>query len=228
MKNQLIDNYGSDNIEGYIADLSNMNEVKKLAEEIKAKHEKIDVIINNAGVFVTKNSEIDGYDVRFLVNTIAPYLLTKLLLPILAENGRVVNLSSAAQAPVNLDALKGNIVLDDSSAYAESKLALTMWSRYSGLQLKNEEKKQVIVAVNPKSFLGSKMVKDAYGMEGHDINIGADIIFQASLSEEFNDAAGKYYDNDKEAFANPHIDALDDNKCRKIIKNIEDILYGFN
>ncbi len=66
-----------------------------------------------------------------------------------------------------------------------------MWSRYMGLSLK--DKGPIIVSVNPKSFLGSKMVNEAYGMAGHDINIGADILCRASLSDEFTDSTGKYF-----------------------------------
>jgi hypothetical protein len=103
-----------------------------------------------------------------------------------------------------------------------SKLALTMWSRFLGLAL--EGKGPAIIAVNPASMLGSKMVKEAYGVTGGDLGIGADILCRAALSDEFSDATGKYFDNDRGIFASPHPDALDDSLTAEIVRLIEDIL----
>ena len=94
--------------ERFVADLSRMEEVTGLADEVRGAHETIDVLINNAGIFHTPHTVTpDGLDVRFAVNTIAPYLLTRKLLPVLAEDGRIVNTSSAAQSPVDPEALLG-------------------------------------------------------------------------------------------------------------------------
>ena len=85
-------------VESYIADLSDVNDTKNLASDITAKHESLDVLINNAGVLKTPNPiTADGSDIRFVVNTIAPYMLTKALLPLMNSNGRIVNLSSAGK-----------------------------------------------------------------------------------------------------------------------------------
>ena len=91
-------------------DLSDLASVKKAADAV-AKETRLDVLINNAGVFHTPEVITrDGLDVRFAVNTIAPYLLTQRLIPLLGSNGRVINLSSAAQSPVNPEARSlGNI-----------------------------------------------------------------------------------------------------------------------
>lgn len=210
-------------VESYEADLSNLDEVKALAKEVAVKHTKLDVLINNAGVYkVADPITKEGLDVRFMVNTIAPYLLTQKLLPLLGTSARVVNLSSAAQAPVDLDALVGQVNLPDGEAYAQSKLALTMWSRYMAISLKDEG--PIIIAVNPKSFLGSKMVKEAYGVAGNDLSIGADILVRAALSDEFSDASGKYFDNDIEQFSSPHPDALNIQKCEELVGVIEKCL----
>lgn len=214
---------GVGDIKTYAADLSILPEVKSLADEIKSDFKSIDTLINNAGVFkmsdpVTK----DGYDARFIVNVVAPYMLTKSLLPTLGSNGRVVNLSSAAQAPVNLQGFLNKQVFSDSDAYAQSKLALTMWS----FEMANElgANGPMIVAVNPASFLGSKMVKEAYGREGNDLRIGADILTRAALSDEFTDASGRYYDNDRKSFSEPHPDALDSAKNKKLVEAIERLI----
>ena len=210
-------------VERYIADLSDMNEVVSLVQAVSAKHEQLDVLINNAGVLKTPQpTTSDGLDVRFAVNTLAPYLLTQKLLPLLGSAGRVVNLSSAAQSPVNLSALAGKTSLkDDMEAYAQSKLAIASWSRSMAL---THTDGPMIVAVNPGSLLASKMVKEGFGFDGHDIGIGADILVRAALSDEFADASGKYFDNDAKRFASPHAEALNDAKAAALVKEIEAVL----
>ena len=182
-------------VESYVADLSRMADVEALAKAVAEKHAKLDVLINNAGVYSAPDPITqDGLDVRFAVNTIAPYLLTQRLLPLLGASGRVINLSSAAQSPVDPEALAGRVRLSDGAAYAQSKLALTMWSRSMALSLKDDG--PAIIAVNPGSMLGSKMVKQAYGVAGGDLRIGAEILCRAALSDEFAAASGQYFDND--------------------------------
>lgn len=216
---------GKGKVDSIVADLSSIKAVKHMVTEFTERFNKPDVIINNAGVYkVAQVENEDGLDVRFVVNSIAPYILTKGLLPLLDSSCRVINLSSAAQSSVNLKALIGAVALADSDAYAQSKLALTMWSTELGLHFKGNG--PMIVAINPKSFLGSKMVKEAYGMQGKDLSLGADILVRAALSDEFAHAHGAYYDNDIEAFAEPHPDALNEAKSKQVIGVIEAIIEG--
>ncbi len=211
-------------IEGYVADLSSIADVEALAREVKAKHGHLDVLINNAGVYkVGKVTTKDNLDVRFMVNTIAPYLLTQRLLDLFDMSGRIVNVSSQAQAQVDLAALVSpDAKADDGRVYAQTKLALTMWSAYLAEQLKG--KGPLFVAVNPASFLGSKLVKEAYGIDGHDLSIGADILYRAALSDEFAEANGKYYDNDSRRFAPPHADAQNNVKNEKLVEVLNALL----
>ena len=210
-------------VESYVSDLSRMADVEALAKAVAEKHAELDVLINNAGIFKVSNPKTpDGLDVRFAVNTIAPYLLTQRLLPLLGVSGRVINLSSAAQSTVDPEALVGRSRLSDMTAYSQSKLALTMWSRSMALSLKDDG--PVIIAVNPGSMLGSKMVKEAFGTAGKDIRIGAEILTRAALADEFAAASGRYFDNDSGQFASPHPDALNPQKCEKIVRVIEAVL----
>lgn len=219
----LKESLGDIELETYVSDLAEMSQVRLLAQDVSQRHETIDVLINNAGVFMSSNPVTpQGLDLRFVVNTIAPYLLTQQLIPKISSGGRVINLSSAAQSPVSIDALFGRQRLDDSAAYAQSKLALTMWSRHLSDSLAGQG--PAIIAVNPGSFLGSKMVQEAYGSEGKDITIGADILTRAALDEEFAAASGKYFDNDTGRFASPHSDAINASKNRIVVESIEAIL----
>ncbi|GGA75401.1 oxidoreductase [Neiella marina] len=210
-------------LDAFCADLSDIDATRALVAAVRDKYSSLDVLINNAGIFSTPRPlNAAGLDVRFVVNTFAPIIITEGLLDALTPTGRVVNLSSAAQAPVDLDALVGRKALSDNAAYAQSKLALTMWNRLLAKQLGAQG--PVIVAVNPASFLGSKMVKDAYGVAGNDISIGVDILHRAALSEEFAQATGRYFDNDIGHFAQPYPDALDDTKCEALMATIKPLL----
>ncbi|WP_249029337.1 SDR family NAD(P)-dependent oxidoreductase [Tannockella kyphosi] len=207
----------------YQAYFSSLSQVKKMIEEIKENHTTIDVLINNAGIFVVKPEDSftqDGLDIRFSVNTVAPYLITSGLLCLLWDDSRVVNLSSAAQAPLNYQALTNPNEISDSEAYAQSKLAITMMTMAMSEQYPNGP---TFIAVNPKSFLGSKMVKEAYGQEGFDIQIGADIIYRASLSSEFQGASGKYYDNDYQMFDDPHRYAMNKENRLKLMEYLHQL-----
>lgn len=204
----------------YSADLTRMDQVHAMAADIRKAHDSLEVIINNAGVLKLRDTMTDdGYDARFMVNTFAPYVLTQALLPILASDGRVVNLSSAAQAPVDIDALHGRKPLDDMGAYAQSKLAITIWTREMAKTL---PKTQVAVAVNPGSLLASKMVKEGFGVAGNDLQIGANVLREAALGASFADASGKYFDNDSGAFANPHAAALDAGHSAEVMQAINE------
>lgn len=218
-------------VESYVADLSDIAAVRALAAAVAAKHRSLDVLINNAGVLQTPHPVTEnGIDRRFAVNTIAPYWLTKDILPLLAGRGRVINVSSAAQAPVDVDALTGNgRQMEAMSAYSQSKLAMIMWSRALANSLnhgRSDDSGAMIMTINPGSLLGSKMVKEGFGIAGKDIRIGADSLIRAALSDEFSHASGRYFDNDIGRFANPHPDALDEEKCRQIVAAIERMQYA--
>jgi len=215
--------FGDAQTESFVADLASMTDVEGLATAVIQQHKSLDVLINNAGVFALKNPiAASGLDLRFVVNTMAPWLLTKRLLSHMPSTGRVINLSSAAQAPVDLNALTGQRQLSDGEAYAQSKLAITMWSR--NLATLPGSEGPAIVAVNPGSFLGSKMVKEAYGREGKDLQIGAQILTRAALDDEFAAASGQYFDNDAGQFAAPHPDALNPALTGALVKAMESLL----
>lgn len=206
----------------YLADLSKMADVEAMAARVLQEHARLDVLINNAGILKTAQTRTaEGLDIRFVVNTIAPYVLTRRLLPIIPGNGRIVNLSSAAQSQVDIGAMTGQSQLPDMAAYAQSKLAITVWSREMAAELAGGP---VVVAVNPGSLLASKMVKEGFGIAGNDLQIGADILCKAALDGMFDDATGKYFDNDSGSFAQPNAAALDAGHAREVMQTIDEIV----
>lgn len=219
-------------IESYCADLSKLDQVKSMADKVKQKHPQIDVLINNAGIFKTPVTKADnGIDIRFMVNAVAPYFLTKQLLPILKSSSgdagaaRVVNMSSAAQAPVSLQALSKDswsMQLSDFDAYAQSKLAIVMWTNYLMATLPKPH--PMMVSLNPASLLATKMVKEGFNNPGKDINIGVNIMAEAALGDRFADASGKYFDNDRGSFSQPSSDALNPSKCAKLVQALDQLI----
>src|SRR5438477_28883 len=102
----IADTTGSDRLAPQVADLASLDAVRRLAGEVSADDGRIDALVNNAGVALPERREgEDGYELTFAGNYLAPFLLTRLLLPALRKNGpaRVVNVASVGQAPVNFE-----------------------------------------------------------------------------------------------------------------------------
>ena len=122
---------GSDKIDWLLADLSSMAEVRRVAEEFRARHNRLDVLLNNAGaVFSEFQASADGYEMTFALNHISYYLMTHLLLDMLkrtaADEGeaRIINVSSSAHrnASLRLDKLKDASGYSFMNSYGASKL----------------------------------------------------------------------------------------------------------
>ena len=87
----------------YLADFSSLAAVRDLAEHILSEYDRLDVLVNNAGIIVQERKEsADGYELTFAVNYLSHFLLTSLLLPLLKGSApaRVVNVASAGQSPM--------------------------------------------------------------------------------------------------------------------------------
>lgn len=211
----------NNNIKGFIADFSDLSAVKQLAEQIKNEVPSLDILINNAGIFKTAAAKTkDGLDIRMAVNYLAPYILTENILPVLEKGTatRIVNLSSAAQSSVKKGILTGDVTINVSDSYAQSKLALTMWSFHFAKQHPNI----TTIAVNPGSLLNTKMAKEAYGQHWSPAEKGANILYHLATSGAYIDATGTYFDNDKGEsighFSTAHPDAYDETKIDNLLE----------
>ncbi len=126
--------HASARIEVMLADLSLMEEVRRLAGALRDRTERIDVLVNNAGVFRTARSETrEGHELTIAVNHLAPFLLTRELLPLLqaAPHARIVNVGSAAadRATIDVDDLEWTArPWSMMKVYGQSKLALLLAS----------------------------------------------------------------------------------------------------
>ena len=213
----------NENIKGFVADFSDLDTVKQMAHQVNNELSAIDVLVNNAGVFKASNPIVEGgLDIRMVVNYLAPVVLTRALLPLLKNSKAplIINLSSAAQAPVSSQVLAGKIQVSAQEAYAQSKLAILMWSFY----LAKQEPTISVIALNPGSLLNTNMVREAYGRFWSSADKGANIITDLAVSEAYQGSSGKYFDNDQGGFGRAHSDAYHEAAILKLIDETNSII----
>jgi NAD(P)-dependent dehydrogenase (short-subunit alcohol dehydrogenase family) len=123
----------------YYADLSRISEMKRVSADIAAAEPKIDVLINNAGaLFNTRKLSADGLEMTFAVNHMAYFVVTNLLLPRMAADGRVVSTSSDAHkgAKLNFDDLQSERGYSGFGVYGRSKLCNILFTRELARRIK--------------------------------------------------------------------------------------------
>lgn len=212
-------------VETYVADLGDMQAVRGMATTLSATYPHIDALINNAGVYKAPQTDEHTIDIRFRVNTIAPYILTRALMNNLS-GGRVINLSSAAQAPVNLAALQGlQQCHSPMDAYAQSKLALTTWTMAMAMASTETQKSQPadiqFIAINPGSLLATKMVQQGFGVSGSDTGPAVALLVSAAVGKAFEKANGSYFDNDIGELSHAHPEAYLLKQQQQLIEFLE-------
>ena len=118
----------------YLADFADLSQVRALATRLQADHERIDVLVNNAGAIMPRFTRTaDGIETTIQVNHLAPFLLTNLLLSVLeASRATVINTASSSAkrlAHLDLDDLENERTPDMQKAYGDSKLANILFTR---------------------------------------------------------------------------------------------------
>lgn len=134
VRSKIISETGNPNIHLIAADLSSFQDVLNLSEEFRARFDRLDVLINNAGIFLTEYHETsEGFETQWMVNHLAHYLLTRRLLDLLkvSNYARVINVSSNAhlKGRINFEDLNGKKNYNGLQAYAQSKLANLLFTK---------------------------------------------------------------------------------------------------
>lgn len=207
----------NENVEGFVSDFSDLQAVMEMGQKVSTELSSLDVLINNAGIFKSPVAMTkDGLDIRFAVNYYAPYILTNSLIDLLrkGDDPRIINLSSAAQAPFSEEALLGKREQSAMESYSQSKLAITMWS----VQLSKTLADITVIPVNPGSLLNTNMVREAFGHHRSSADKGADILYDLAISEHHQHHTGDYFDNDRGAYGTAHGDAYDESKTERLIE----------
>lgn len=191
---------GNNNLDICIANLSSLNQVRTAAEEIKLKYDRIDVLINNAGVYL-KSFVLteDRYETTFAVNHLAHFLLTNLILELLQQrnSSRVINVSSVAhtRAQLDFDNLNGEKSFDAYNAYAVSKLANVVFTYKLADQLKDS--KITVNALHP-GVISTKLLREGFNIGGGSVSEGAETSVYLASSSNVENVSGKYFVRSKE------------------------------
>lgn len=219
---------GKENTHYLHCDLASQNSIRKAAEIVLKKCNKIDYLINCAGANVgSRQISEDGFEMNWAINHLGPFLLTHLLLDRIkaTPNSKIVNLSSATTGwiKMNYDDLQLTKKWSLLQSYAQAKLAMIMCTRKMAKELEGDG--VVVNALNP-GFIKSNLLNN--GTRGLDriigtiymflcaskTEVGGDRILRLALSKDFEGVSGKFIFEDAEKDPNP--DALNDELVERI------------
>jgi NAD(P)-dependent dehydrogenase (short-subunit alcohol dehydrogenase family) len=182
----------------YVADLSSLAEVRRMACEVLASEESLDVLVNNAGIgsaaSETRQESADGYELTFAVNYLSHFLLTLRLLELV--RARIVNVASAGQQAIDFDDVQLERGWSGTRAYCQSKLAQIMFTfslaeRLAGVSVN---------ALHPATYMHTKMVLQARGSSLSTVEEGAQATERLIVGDV---GTGKYFNGLREARADP-------------------------
>jgi NAD(P)-dependent dehydrogenase (short-subunit alcohol dehydrogenase family) len=220
---------GNDKLRWFRADLASLDEVRDLAGRLQADLDRIDVLVNNAGVGATlpgdglRMESRDGYELRFAVNYLSHYLLTRLLLPLLVASApaRIVNVSSAGQAPIDFDDVMLERDYNPLQAYAQSKLAQVMFT----VDLAEELRGSGVTAncLHPATFMPTKIVLGAGVQPASTLEQGVEATMRLVAAPELDGVSGRYFNRTAEA--RPRGQATDA-AARRRLRELSDQLTG--
>ena len=215
---------GSERLGSCLADLSSLGEVRALAQQVLAEQDRLDVLINNAGVIVRERRESeDGYELTLAVNYLAHFLLTRLLVPLLRDSApaRVVNVASAGQNPIDFDDVMLERGYGGMKAYTQSKLAQVMFTFELAQRL--EGSGVTVNALHPASLMETKMVLETFGRSMSTVEEGAEATVRLATSPELEEVTGRYFDGTREGRAD---NQAYDEAARKRLWELSEELCG--
>jgi len=220
---------GNERLRWYRADLASLADVRALAERVTADEPRLDALVNNAGIGTTlpgdgaRQVSADGYELRFQVNYLAHYLLTRLLLPLLERSApaRIVNVSSAGQAPIDFDDIMLEQHYEGYLAYCRSKLAQIMFT----VDLADELADRGVTAnaLHPGTFMPTKIVTHAGVDPLTPLEQGVDATVVLATDPALGGVTGRYFDGRRESRPNPQ---AGDAAARRRLRDLSDRLAG--
>ncbi|MGQ1784803.1 SDR family NAD(P)-dependent oxidoreductase [Saccharicrinis sp. GN24d3] len=228
---EIVKSEGSGSLSLQICDLASMDSVKKCAEQIMAEYSKIDVLINNAGINMTKPTfTSDGFETNWAVNYLGGYLLTNLLLPRIQQSSpsRIVNLTTNTNfiKQIDFDDIESKLNFDTVDSYTQAKLSMNMFSIDLAKKL---DGKEVTVNYLYPGYIKSNLLSNLEGPEkmmqffmnvmASPTEVGADRIVRLAISSEYKGKTGVYVSEDKIKL--PHKEAQMESK-RNHLKKISD------
>jgi NAD(P)-dependent dehydrogenase (short-subunit alcohol dehydrogenase family) len=211
---------GNERLDWYRADLASLDEVRHLAERIGGEHDRLDVLVNNAGIGTIlpgdgrRMESRDGYELRFAVNYLAGFLLTRLLQPLIVRSApaRIVNVTSAGQAPIDFEDVMLERSYSGVRAYCQSKLAQVMFTFDLAEELRGAG--ATANCLHPGTYMPTKMVRAAGVSPATPLAEGVRAVRRLACDPELDAVSGRYFDGEQESVA--HAQAYDAGARRRL------------
>ena len=197
---------GSDRLYLYIADISSLVQVRKLAAQVREEHDRLHLLINNAGTFeLERKITADGWETTFFVNYLAPFLLTHELLDLLKASApsRIINVASIAHwnGAMDWDNLQGEKSYQGFAAYALSKLALIHFTYSLAERLQGTG---VTANCLHPGVIKTKLLRAGFGdYPGESPEKGARTSVYLASSQEVEGISGRYFEECKAVCSSP-------------------------
>ena len=207
-------------VRGFLADLSSLERVRSLARDVARSADRIDVLVNNAGVAVMdgRRESQDGFELTFAVNYLSHFLLTAELLPLVRRSApaRIVNVASIGQAELDLEDLMAEArEYDGFLAYRQSKLAQIMFTFELAERLREGGVDDLTVnALHPATLMDTQMVRGSFGRAMNEVDEGAEALTRLVADPELDGVSGRYFDQLEEGA--PHEQAHDADTRRRL------------
>jgi NAD(P)-dependent dehydrogenase (short-subunit alcohol dehydrogenase family) len=205
---------------GYRADLASLAQVRDLAAHVRDNEPRVDVLVNNAGIG-TGERELsqDGYELRFAVNYLAGFLLTRELLSLLEASApaRIVNVASAGQMPIDFDDVMLERDYSGVRAYCQSKLAQIMFT--IDLAERLDGAGVTVNSLHPATYMPTKIVSSPVST----LEEGVDATLRLVADQGLDGVSGRYFNGLREAAPDPQ---ADDPQARRQLRELSEKLVG--
>jgi NAD(P)-dependent dehydrogenase (short-subunit alcohol dehydrogenase family) len=212
------------------ADFAALSDVRKFAAEVDAACPRIDLLINNAGIggggTIGKRQESgDGYELRFAVNYLAGFLLTRLLLDKIKASApaRIINVSSLGQQEIEFDDVMLTRGYSGTRAYCQSKLAQILFTFDLAAELRGSG--VTANCLHPATYMDTTMVRQSGVNPWSTVEQGADAVMNLAQAPEFARESGLFLDGLRRA--RPNAQAFDA-EARACLRDLSRKLAGLN
>jgi NAD(P)-dependent dehydrogenase (short-subunit alcohol dehydrogenase family) len=197
---------GGGTAEFLAADLASLDAVRSLAEAVRARTDRLDILINNAGIGTEgpdapRQRSADGHELRFAVNYLAGFLLARLLLPLIEASApaRIVNVASAGQQAIDFTDVMLTHGYSGRRAYCQSKLAQILFTIDLADELRGTG--VTVNALHPATYMNTTMVRRSGVTPVSSVEEGAEAILNLAVSPALDGRSGLYFNGLHEARA---------------------------
>jgi NAD(P)-dependent dehydrogenase (short-subunit alcohol dehydrogenase family) len=198
---------GGGTAEFLAADLAALAEVRRLADAVRQRTDRLDILVNNAGIGTggegaPRQTSADEHELRFAVNYLAGFLLTRLLLPLLASSvpARIVNVASAGQQAIDFSDVMLTRGYSGTRAYRQSKLAQIMFTIDLAAELNASH--VTVNSLHPARSMNTARVINGGFQPLSTVEEGAEATMQLAVSPALVGRSGLYFNGLNEASAN--------------------------